>query len=104
MPAVVFFFSALWVPESPLAIKNGRRNRPSTHWRGLAGRPTPPKRFARLRAASLPRTRRAPADRSVGAVHQKVLTIGVLAVLQRWSGINVIFNYAEEFTGARDMA
>jgi sugar porter (SP) family MFS transporter len=98
VPAVVFLAGALAIPESPrwLATR-GRKDRARRTLERIGGG--------------------AYADRELGEVlasaeaHQggsrwaelltpgvvKLLGIGVfLAVLQQWSGINVIFNYAEE--------
>ena len=69
-PALVFLAGALFIPESP-------------RWKPGAGLPAfPPSK---------------PKPGSPGGLPYKLLLIGiVLAVLQQWSGINVIFNYAEE--------
>ncbi|MDR3698798.1 MAG: sugar porter family MFS transporter [Candidatus Sulfopaludibacter sp.] len=69
IPSVIFFVGACCIPESP---------------RWLARSAEPKTGVTPWRALLVPRLR-------------KVLGIGiVLAVLQQWSGINVIFNYAEE--------
>ena len=69
VPSLVFLAGACFIPESPRWLARAKEvDAPSVSWRALL---TP-----RLR---------------------KVLGIGIfLAVLQQWSGINVIFNYAEE--------
>jgi MFS transporter, SP family, xylose:H+ symportor len=74
VPSVVFFAGALFIPESPRWLSRARslyESAAQSRDRKGAGRP--------------------------GGLPHKLLVIGiVLAVLQQWSGINVIFNYAEE--------
>ena len=97
-PSLVFFFSALLVPESPrwLAV-NGRKDRARRTLVLIGG-----EEYADTAIGDVLSTR---ADYSgtgrrselLTAGMVKVLTMGVLlAILQQWSGINVIFNYAEE--------
>jgi SP family xylose:H+ symportor-like MFS transporter len=99
VPAVVFFLLTLLVPESPrFLVKNGKDA------------------LARAVLARIGGT--AHAEREIAEIHStlsaeeighvrfadllaprvlKILAVGsALAVLQQWSGINVIFNYAEE--------
>lgn len=99
VPALVFFIGALFIPESP-------------RWLASSG-------FASLARQTLDRIGGEQyADQALSEIEQtlnsehaagvvwhelfspgllKVLMIGVvLAVLQQWSGINIIFNYAEE--------
>ena len=98
VPSLIFLFGAILVPESPRwLVKNGRSD--------IARRI-----FSRIGGAD--------ADESVREIEKtitageiqhvrfrdlleskmmKILGVGIaLAVLQQWSGINVIFNYAEE--------
>ncbi len=98
IPSLVFLFCAMLVPESPRwLVKNGRSD---------------------LARRVLSRINSSLADQSLREIEKtiaageiqhvrfhdlleskmlKILGIGVaLAVLQQWSGINVIFNYAEE--------
>ena len=90
-PSLVFFFSALLVPESPrwLAV-NGRKDRARRTLARIGGEDYADTALRDVLSTAAPRAKLAP---GMG----KVLTIGVLlAILQQWSGINVIFNYAEE--------
>jgi sugar porter (SP) family MFS transporter len=99
VPSLVFFLATLAVPETP-------------RWLARRGRGGEARRIlARIggeeySAAALAEIEQSLAQAESGAVgwrellsrrHTKLLLIGVtLAVLQQWSGINVIFNYAEE--------
>src|SRR5262249_16552222 len=97
-PSLLFFCSALFVPESPRwLIKNGQQ---SAARRVLAriGNPT----YAEEQTCQIQATI---AAEEVARVRFRdlistkmiaILCIGCgLAVLQQWSGINVLFNYAE---------
>ena len=99
VPAVVFFFCALCVSESPRWLAGrGRRQRAMETLVRIGGADYGESALreieSSLAAADSQRVRLrdllAPSARNV-------LAIGIaLAVLQQWSGINVIFNYAEE--------
>ena len=99
VPSVVFLISAWFVPESP-------------RWLMKRGSADAAKRvLARIGGAAYAETAVAQIRQSLGKESQarigvaeilapgvrRLLAIGIaLAVLQQWSGINVIFNYAEE--------
>jgi MFS transporter, SP family, xylose:H+ symportor len=68
VPSAIFFTASLFIPESP-------------RWKSRVGLPACPPLNSEKRS-SLP--------------YHLLVTGVVLAVLQQWSGINVIFNYAEE--------
>jgi MFS transporter, SP family, xylose:H+ symportor len=99
VPSVVFFLSALLVPESPRWMLQAGRKQLACRTLERIGGPRYAAEAIREIAASL-----APANAGKAKLaelfspsHRRVLAIGVtLAVLQQWSGINVIFNYAEE--------
>jgi sugar porter (SP) family MFS transporter len=99
IPAVVFFLGSLAIPESPRwLIKNGAVDRAREVLRRIGG-----DAYAAAECTTIQTTI---ATEEVRQVHfrdllapgvRSILFVGVtLAVLQQWSGINVIFNYAEE--------
>ena len=98
-PASLFFLGALGIPESPRwLVKNGRAEAGRSVLARIGG-----EEYARAEVASIQATL---AAEEIQNVHfgdlmkpgvRVILLVGVLlAVLQQWSGINVIFNYAEE--------
>jgi sugar porter (SP) family MFS transporter len=98
-PSLVFLAGALFVPESPRwLIARGFKERGMRTLAAIGGA-----EYARFALSEIEETlkqdqRRASAWTTLQSRPVlKVLGIGVfLAVLQQWSGINVIFNYAEE--------
>ena len=98
IPAFFFFILMFFVPESPRWLaKNGSENEVEKILAKIGG-----DGYAKNEYNSIKET----LDNETGKVNfrelfkpglKKVLIIGiVLAVFQQWSGINVIFNYAEE--------
>jgi len=98
-PSLLFFVGSMLIPESPRwLVKNGRADRA----RGILAR-IGGDAFAGAEVADIQNTIAAEEVRHVrfgdllAPRMLKILFVGVtLAVLQQWSGINVIFNYAEE--------
>jgi sugar porter (SP) family MFS transporter len=99
VPSLIFLISSVFVPESPRwLVKNGKRERA----RGTLVK-IGDQRYA---DDALNEIETALATESEHSIHHnelftpailRILGIGIfLAVLQQWSGINVIFNYAEE--------
>jgi sugar porter (SP) family MFS transporter len=102
LPSLVFLALALWVPESPRwLLKMGRTKKAAEVLEKIGGQA-----YARDEIADVAATvARDSGEDSKGAAWTELLRPGVLgvvmmgialAVLQQWSGTNVIFNYAEE--------
>lgn len=99
VPSLVFLVLALWVPESPRwLIKMGRTQKAADVLEKIGG-----PAYARDEIADVTATNAR--ESSETASWTALLRPGVLgvammgialAVLQQWSGTNVIFNYAEE--------
>jgi sugar porter (SP) family MFS transporter len=98
-PALLFFIGMLLVPESPRWLaKNGQAARARNILKKVGGQ-----RYADVAAVEIQSTL---AGEEIQRVHftdllepnlRKTIALGVvLAVLQQWCGINVIFNYAPE--------
>jgi len=104
VPALLFFFLMFLVPESPRwLVKNGRADAAEKTLARVGGPGFAAKAMDEIRSTLS-------AD-EIGRVRfrdllepglARILVVGVvLAVYQQWSGINVIFNYAQEiFTAA----
>jgi sugar porter (SP) family MFS transporter len=104
VPSLFFFAGSLLIPESPRwLVKNGRPDRARRVLAKIGGGP-----FAEAEVRDIQSTlsrqeiQRVRFQDLLEPKMTKILLVGVtLAVLQQWSGINVIFNYAEEiFRGA----
>ena len=99
VPSILFFAGAALIPESPRwLVKNGLPDRARRVLAKIGGAD-----FADAEVADIQSTLSGREIRSVRwrdllePKMTKILLVGVtLAVLQQWSGINVIFNYAEE--------
>jgi len=99
VPSLLFFVGSLFIPESPRwLVKNGRPDRARRVLAKIGGGP-----FAETEVRDIQSTlsgqeiQRVRFQDLLEPKMTKILLVGVtLAVLQQWSGINVIFNYAEE--------
>jgi sugar porter (SP) family MFS transporter len=97
-PSVLFFVASLFVPESPRwLVKNGQDSLGRRVLARIGG-----DAYAERETVSIKETIAAEEVARVRFTDLlaprmiKILTIGcVLAVLQQWSGINVLFNYAQ---------
>ena len=99
VPSVLFFVLSLFVPESPRwLVKNGKDNLARKILSRIGGGDHAESQLREIKATL--------ASEEIQTVRfsdlleskmMKILLVGItLAVLQQWSGINVIFNYAEE--------
>jgi len=99
VPSLIFFLSSLAVPESPRwLLKNGRRSRSHVILAKIGGQQYAESALAEIDAAMATEAQQNfQRSELFSTPTLKILAIGIfLAVLQQWSGINIIFNYAEE--------
>ncbi len=102
IPSLLFFVSAFLIPESPRwLVKNGK----SARARGILERVGGPA-YAGTALADIEQTlvndiEKVDFRRLIEPRMLPILCVGVvLAILQQWCGINVIFNYAQEVFAA----
>lgn len=99
VPSIIFFILSLWVPESPRwLIAHGKTEAAARILEKIGGA-----KYARDEIADVLATLQSQSKQSSSWTELfkpgvlGVVAIGiVLAILQQWSGTNVIFNYAEE--------
>lgn len=98
VPALLLLVTAPLIPESPRwLVVRSRADEAAEVLRRVGGRA-----YAQLELASITRSVAVPADRAMwremlAAPARWLVLIGIaLAVLQQGSGINILFNYAEE--------
>jgi MFS transporter, SP family, xylose:H+ symportor len=99
LPASLFFLFSLWIPESPRWLLLRGRNEEATRILTRIGGASYAMTEVRSIQGSLARSQQNSAGwRDVFAPGmRRLLLVGIaLAVLQQWSGINILFNYAEE--------
>lgn len=98
LPSLVFFFSSLVVPESPRwLVKNKRLDEALRVLRRIGGDHYAQASLREIQASLHADNHHVQSSELLSPAVRRILVIGiVLAVLQQWSGINIIFNYAED--------
>jgi sugar porter (SP) family MFS transporter len=99
VPGIVFFVMTIAIPESPRWLMTaGFETEAERILRRIGGNAYADVELAQIRASLEVETRQRSEWRELLApALRRALTIGiVLAVLQQWSGINILFNYAQE--------
>src|SRR6266496_3491832 len=102
VPSVLFFISMFIVPESPRWLaKNGAHERAKRVLSRIGGESYATNALSEIEATVTQSAERADLRMLLDRPMLRVLGLGIiLAVLQQWCGINVIFNYAEEVFSA----
>lgn len=98
VPAALFFVFSFVLPESPRWLAtSGRRDAALKVFTSIGGSDYAQRELATIEAAAVGQSQEGGFKQLFRPAMYKVLTIGiVMAVLQQWCGINVIFNYAQE--------
>ena len=102
VPSMLFLAAMFLVPESPRwLVKNGIRDRARQVLSRVGGLAYADQALSDIQASLRPGSEKMDLHALRNPKLMKILAIGVvLAVLQQWCGINVIFNYAEEVFSA----
>ena len=98
VPALIFLAGSLFVPESPrwLALR-GRKDGARRTLARIGGELYAEAALADIFSTAEPHARENWRAQLLAPGMRRILGVGViLAALQQWTGINVIFNYAEE--------
>lgn len=98
VPAALFFIFSFILPESPRWLaSSGRREAALKVFTRMGGSGYARRELEAIAVASSDKNRQGSFKQLLRPGMRKVLVIGVvMAVLQQWCGINVIFNYAQE--------
>ncbi len=102
MPAALFFFMMFLVPESPRwLVKNGKDDRARSIFSRIGGPEYAMAQVADIKETLVNEIQRVNFRDLLQPKLLKIITIGVvLAALQQWCGINVIFYYAQDVFAA----
>lgn len=102
IPAIVFFVGMFFVPESPRWLaQRGRVDGALAILNRVGGRSYGARALAEIESTLAREGARIDLRALLDPALRNVLLLGiVLAVLQQWCGINVIFNYAQEVFAA----
>jgi sugar porter (SP) family MFS transporter len=99
VPSLIFLFSSLFIPESPRwLVKNGKREQAHATLAKIGDHTYADDALTEIETALAAESEHSfRRNELLSPPVLRILGVGVfLAVLQQWSGINVIFNYAEE--------
>ena len=98
LPGALFFLAMFFVPESPRwLVKNGRDDLARAVLTKIGGPDFAGREVAQIRATLVHEVGRVDFRELFDPRMRTILTLGVvLAVLQQWCGINVIFYYADK--------
>jgi len=99
LPAIVFVVCLILIPESPRWLASKARTEKAFQvLAGIGGENYARRALGEINESLASESERSAAWTGLLAPHLRyVLLIGIgLAVLQQWSGINILFNYAEE--------
>ena len=102
LPAFLFFFGMFFVPESPRWLaRAGKREKARALLTRIGGASYATQALEAIEATLQSEQKKVSFRDLADPKLVKILFLGVvLAVYQQWSGINVIFNYAEEVFSA----
>ncbi len=102
IPAMIFFISMFFVPESPRWLaKNGKPEMARRILTRIGGARHATQAIQNIEATLANETGQVDFRQLLDPRLHRVLVLGIgLAVFQQWCGINVIFNYAEEIFAA----